>query len=202
MDVDSAGERGKPGSSELGACGRPPGLSPAPILGLAPLLLETIWLYPSNDCPLPWPQALSQEALPKPQCDLELTSVLPGIPHTPWELVLSLVNTENFLEHHPHVLSWASKPGSAAAPSSVSQVCLVAGAEVGSQAQAEVSRKRSRADRRANSELPLRPQETEPPLSICYHSLRLCFYSPGHKCVQNKKRQVLGKSPPSPPVIL
>lgn len=38
------------------------------------------------------------------------------------------------------------------------EVCLVAGAEVASQALAEVSQKRSRADRRGNSEHPSAPQ--------------------------------------------
>ena len=100
MGVGGAGKE-KPGSSELGACAPPPGLSAVPVQALAPLLLEAIWLCPFDDSPLPWPQALSQEARPKPPCEWELTSVLPAIPRTPGELVLSLVNTENFLEHHP-----------------------------------------------------------------------------------------------------
>lgn len=100
MGVGGAGKE-KPGSSELGACAPPPGLSAVPVRALAPLLLEAIWLCPFDDSPLPWPQALSQEARPKPPCEWELTSVLPAIPRTPGELVLSLVNTENFLEHHP-----------------------------------------------------------------------------------------------------
>eukprot|EP00069_Balaena_mysticetus_P019891 bmy_02626T0 len=50
------------------------------------------------------------------------------------------------------------------------EVCLVAGAEVESQAPAEVNQKRSQADRRANSEPPLCSPETEPPPpSICFH---------------------------------
>uniref|UniRef100_A0A0B8RSN2 U6 snRNA-associated Sm-like protein LSm4 n=1 Tax=Sus scrofa domesticus TaxID=9825 RepID=A0A0B8RSN2_PIG len=51
------------------------------------------------------------------------------------------------------------------------EVCLVAGAEVASQALAEVSQKRSRADRRGNSEHPLCSPETEPKSpGICSHS--------------------------------
>nr|KAF6401661.1 LSM4-like protein, U6 small nuclear RNA and mRNA degradation associated [Rousettus aegyptiacus] len=44
-----------------------------------------------------------------------------------------------------------------------SRVCLAAGAEAGSQAQEEVSQKRSQVGRQANSEPALHPPETELP---------------------------------------
>lgn len=49
------------------------------------------------------------------------------------------------------------EPGFPAAPTSLPQVCLAAGAEVGSRARAEVSQKRSQAGRRASSEPAPRP---------------------------------------------
>lgn len=55
------------------------------------------------------------------------------------------------------------EPSSPVALTSVSQVCLAAGAEAGSQAQEEVSQKRSQVGRRANSETALHPPETELP---------------------------------------
>lgn len=193
--MDSARERGKPGSSELGACVQALGLSPASILALAPLLLQTIWLCPSDDYPLPWPQALSQEACSKSQCDLELTSDLPGIPHTPWELVLSLVSTENFLEHHPTFSAGPPNPA-LLQPPPLSHRCVwwpgprwdprhrqrSAGKEAGQTGGQAVSR-------------PSVPPETEPPLSICSHSPRLCFYSQFTSVFRTKRGRCWGRAP-------
>lgn len=55
------------------------------------------------------------------------------------------------------------EPGSPAALTFVPQVYLAAGAEAGSQAQEEVSQKRSQVGRQANSEPALHPPETELP---------------------------------------
>ena len=122
-------------------------------------------------------------------------SDLPGIPHTPWELVLSLVSTENFLEHHPTFSAGPPNPA-LLQPPPLSHRCVwwpgprwdprhrqrSAGKEAGQTGGQAVSR-------------PSVPPETEPPLSICSHSPRLCFYSQFTSVFRTKRGRCWGRAP-------